>query len=1000
MPLFARNPAMVILETGEVAAVLSECSQRIRAQSWLLDPASRERLIVCREAPQRNERLGWLFQTSENKALTNPTVTPVFVLENHAKDGANPKTARYLRDAQGLDITYFPTTKEVTVLFWWNLYSPLYSVPIQISCVPTHLVPAAASTSGDWETYEDPDGTTLQAINKPINQVMTFPPPKGPNDLPINGLFGRTGTLTVNLGVDPKGDQPENGMTWKSLFVQIVLARREVPNTIREGLNLPLSTAIDYPDAGTDPPNGPYRDGNPKAVVRMQGFAAIGSEVQPFVWAFGADQNDPYTLQLLSKQDSTNPLTIYSATIDFQNSHTEQSVTLAFNIYIENAYTPLNNADSDGFTSIYVVSVDGKLQCSTSQEGNIDLFFNTYKQTPITFTLPLDVNEPHAFQRTTQDVEFNFSVGDPPLDPGGAWAGIYNPTNKNCLLAVDGASPGKDTDPFQFTDAHRALPHDPGMISYDAVQREAALIDLGAIQDSMNTYTQHLYHQREIQASRMGTRTLMMAKGQIQNFILIEDTPSDDDTVVEQFGGLTVGTSQLTPAVVNQQYVGPRSVTIVNSEDLFPFGVALPGFATSTPGDVGHQFVASGGTPPYQWCLRRTRSSFNDPARCPYLVGQQPVPYPFDNYGDLIPKVDFPPASRSGGMPPGMLFDINGLFYGTPTQVGTYVFRVHVQDKMGLHGEATVLFFVMDDIYYNTPDGMPPTPCSEVRTIPATFKVTITRTNMPSIQATDQSIGGWMGKVEATGGQTGNYLFLFPNPIDPPNQMVPNYNNQNMLEMQINDGTMTINGLTTNNFDNFYGVWLFQVGVTEVVPTGVKPTCDVRGLALSIGTTQVAGMPDPVATSADKGIPEGAHQAEVPARPYLILNPPVVVKTFIQGKNTYLRGNVPFPLRPDLGGLYLNPGIVTAITPGMMNPVQIIGLGIEESAPSFYFLDWTRSNPVAYFRDIVDRFDPVPVNPGPPAPPGLPPSAISPVSGSSIDDMIPIGKRIRPLWPV
>jgi hypothetical protein len=994
MPLFCRNPAMVVRENGEVLAALSECSQRGRGQSWLFDPTSRDLLIVCREAPQRNERLGWLFQTSENRPLKNPTITPIFVLENHAKDGANPKTAHYLRDAQGLDLTYFQTTKEVTVLFWWNLFSPLESVPIEIDCVPTHLVPLAAETNGDWTTYQDPDGTTLQAINKPVNQVMTFPPPQGPNDLPIVGLFGRSGTLVVNLGVDPKGKRPEQGMTWKSLFVQIVLARREVPNSIRESLNLPLSSS-GQPDAGEDPLNGPYRDGNPRAVVRMQGMAAVGSEVQPFSWDFSVAKNDPYTLQVLSNEDAANPLIIYSATIDFQNSHTEQIVTLGFNVYIDNLYIPLNNATGDGFTSIYVASVAATLQCSGTQEANIDLFYNAYKQTPITFTLPLDVNEPHAFQRTTENVDFDYSVGDPPLDPGGGWAGIYNRTNQNSLLSVGGASPGKDTDPFQFTDAHKALPHDPGLISYDLVQREGGLIDLGAIQDLMNGYTEHLYHQREIQASRMGTRVLMMAKGQVQDLILIENPPDVDDTIIPQFGGLTVGLSQLTPAIVNNHYQGPNTKHIEDSEALFPFGVSLPGFVASAPGDVGHQFRVSGGTGPYQWCLRRTRSSESDPARTPYREGIPTPRYPFDMQGNLIPGIDFPPASRGGGMPPGMLFDIFGLFYGTPTQVGAYIFRVHVQDSSGLHGEATVLFFVMEDIYY--PDGIPPGPCSQERTIPATFKATITRTLVPSIQKDEQSINMWRGKVQATGGQTGNYLFTFPNPINPPNEMVPSSKGLNMLAMQIDTGRMTINGLTLDNFDEFEGVWLFGVQVTEVVPSGVVPTCDIRGLSLSIGTTQVAGMADPDVSVSGSTIPEGAYQAEVPIRPYLILDPPVVVKTFIQGKNIYLRGNVPFPLRPDLGGLNLNPGIVTSVVPGAINPVQVIGLGIESAAPSFYFLDWMRSNPVAYFRDIVDRFDPVPVSSGPELPPGVPSTD---VSGASIDEMIPIGKRIRPLWPV
>ena len=217
-----------------------------------------------------------------------------------------------------------------------------------------------------------------------------------------------------------------------------------------------------------------------------------------------------------------------------------------------------------------------------------------------------------------------------------------------------------------------------------------------------------------------------------------------------------------------------------------------------------------------------------------------------------------------------------------------------------------------------------------------------------------------------------------------------------MMAMQISTGRMTINGLTADNFYDFRGVWLFEVKVTETVPQGVTPTCDVRGLSLSIGTTSIAGMEDSTTSTASM-IPEGAYQAEVPVRPYLILDPPVPVKTFIHGKNMYLRGNVPYPLRPDLGGINLNPGIVTSVMPGSMNPVQVIGLGIESASPSFYFLDWMRSNPGAYFRDIVDRFDPVPVTPQPPLPPGVPSTD---VSGSSIDSMIPVGKRIRPLWPV
>jgi hypothetical protein len=730
-------------------------------------------------------------------------------------------------------------------------------------------------------------------------------------------------------------------------------------------------------------------------VVRIAGQVTVGGETQPLAWDSNTGTKNPYVLELTSNPNAFNLLTTFTATVRLQDLHPEREVILELQVYVDNLYIPADHFHSDGFSSLYITALDATFLCSTSDEGNLDTFYSTYKRTPIVFTLPLDTYEPHAFQRTTEDIEFNYSVGDPPVDPGGGWAGIYNRANYSRLLSVAGASPGKDLDPFQFTDAHKSLPSDPGMVTARQVQEKGELINLGAISESLDTYTQHLYHQREVQASRMATRVLMSARGKIQDLVLQEGPTGDDDTAAPEFGGLTVGFSSLTPAVVDEQYQGSNSVQLENTIALFPFGAILPGFVSLIPGDVGHQFTVTGGSAPYNWCLRRTRSSAADPARVPEIEGVTLPPYPFDDFGDLITGIPFPPATQGGGLPPGMLLNQDGLLYGTPTQAGVYLFRVHVKDNSGLHGEATVRFVVLNNENQTLP-------CSQSRGFPVTFKTTITRVLLPPVGDFSE-VGTWRGKIEATGGQTGKYLFFFPTPFDMPRQSVPVASGLRVLNIGVGSGQLALSGITSGNFNNFRGVWVFDMQATEVVTGVPDATCDVRAVALSIGTTQVAGMADggSVSGGGSSTIPEGGHQEEAPSRPYLILDPPVPVKGFIQGKNVYLQGNPGLPLRPDLGGININPGIVTSVNPGSVNPVRVIGIGVEESSPSFYHLDWMRSNPVTFFREMVDRFDPVPLTPPPPGqalPPGSPP--LPDVDGSSIDDMIPVGKRIRPLWPV
>jgi hypothetical protein len=288
--------------------------------------------------------------------------------------------------------------------------------------------------------------------------------------------------------------------------------------------------------------------------------------------------------------------------------------------------------------------------------------------------------------------------------------------------------------------------------------------------------------------------------------------------------------------------------------------------------------------------------------------------------------------------------------------------------------------------------------CSQSRGSPVSFKTTITRTLLPSVPDFN-SVSSWEGRVEATGGQTGKYLFFFPNPNDAPRQLVPSSGGLRVISIGVGTGKIFLFSVSSGNFYLFQGVWLFDIQATELLSTSTPgSTCDIRAVSLSIGTSQVAGVEDSANVISRAPIPEGTYQAECPSRPYLVLNPPVPVRSFIQGKNIYLQGNPGLPLRPDLGGINVSTGIVTSVNPGTVNPVRVVGIGVETPSPSYYHLDWLRSNPVNFFRDIVDRFDPVPVVPNAPLPPGSPP--LPQIDGASIDDMIVPGKRIRPLWPV
>lgn len=996
MPVFGRAPSVAILETSEVLVVYSEPSQRNRGVSLWKDPLSSERVLVCYEKPSSGERLCWTLNINENRPLLEPSAVPILVQENDTKNGPKPIRVRYLRHALSPQIIYFDTTKEVHFYYWQNLYSPINSVPSIPSCQPVSLSPISNLGSGFWTTYPALGSPPYLALNKLISTATTQVLPTD-DLLPIHGLLATSGKLYLSLAPNSLFPEPPAGMQWRGARIQILMARRNAPPESYHSLglinNLPISP---LPPASPLPPtvpqdqilNGPFADLNDQVTAKLSATLIFGDTATSLVWDNILPDQNPYVLELAYSSPSTN-LSVYTASTRFNSPTTliNPQLELTFEI------SPLIQA-SDRYTVFYLTAVQVDLSCSTAQESVVSSFYNSYPDLPIPYTLPIDSSEPHANQQTITDLKFNFTVGDPPVDPGSGWPAIYNYFNLKSLLQVGASAFNRNFDPFQQTDAHKQLPSTPGLITPSAVTTQGELVTIQAVDTQIEAHTQHLYHQRELVSKPYSVMTLMFARGLFEDLILEESTP-DPTFDVSSATGMVIGSAELIPAILNESYVGSNYVTITDGTALFPFGVVLPGFASVTPGSVGHQFHVSGGTPPYQWSLRRTRSSITDPARCPTLPGAPAPPYPFDDNGELIvPLIPFPDAVQSGGLPPGMILNKDGLLYGTPTVLGTFLFRLHVKDSTDLHAESTVrLVVVFDD--------QAVAPCIQTRQTPILFKTTLITPNLPSIPDFD-SIASWTPILLAIGGETHHYEFVLTDPQNIPYQQIPTLNRQPLLSLNFMSGQLGLSGVTASNFSSISGLWLFEIQAREILPPkeNAIATCDRKAYSLSIGTTNVAGMTDSISTENQMGlIPDGQYQPITPSRTYLILDSPQVVTSFPQGKSTFLRGSVGYNIRPDMG-INLRPGPVTGDSPGVMNPVSVVGISYDNQAPSHTYVDWTNSNPLAYYSNTADRFGPpsdlIIPSPSTPSPPPPPPD----LQGISIDDQIPIGKRIRPLWPV
>lgn len=123
MPIIGRRPAVFLKETGEISVVLTEISQRSRGKTLFKDASSKQPVLYVSETPPRGEQLGWLATIRDGIPVSNPTVTPILVLENDSTKGVRPNKVRYLRNCISPEVVYYKTG-EIALFWWMNGWTP------------------------------------------------------------------------------------------------------------------------------------------------------------------------------------------------------------------------------------------------------------------------------------------------------------------------------------------------------------------------------------------------------------------------------------------------------------------------------------------------------------------------------------------------------------------------------------------------------------------------------------------------------------------------------------------------------------------------------------------------------------------------------------------------------------------------------------------------------------------------------------------------------------
>lgn len=986
MPVIGRRPSFFIRENDELVILSSEGAKRPRGKTLFLDSVSKDSAYICYEQSSVGDRLGWITTFVEN-VPQDPTFVPILVREKDTEKGLSPQRVRYLRHAMNLEPIYFSETGEVYLYYWTNTFSPLNLSPTIEPCEPHLWGPVEkVSSSGKWSTWPKPKDQDFRPL---------FKTPEDPSfiqevDGKISACITQTGEVTLRF--KPTSLVSPN-ILWRNVEISLNLSRINIADLHREIFDLPeggLPLDINPPEESL---NGPFVEPDTRNSASLRAVISVNSGAfkhdYPVSW-IGNLNSEGVELE----PSDQNILKTYHGYVSLENpasSASEVLVKLQFNV--DNP-----RKTKEDFLGILVSGISLNLTCANSQITSDPLAYpEITKPIPAPGTLPIDGEQPHAYPRTSPDERFNFAVGDLPKDElNGAYAGIYNRTDISSLLLVGGSEETKLRNPFFSSNDHQRLPESPGLILKEEVAKVGKSIRLSSLNDDMVAFSQFVYGMRETKDLQYATRTLMFARGHLATLLSKEDEPRSLN-FTEQSGELRIGASVLAPAQVNTPYKGEDFTFLLTPTGAFPFGVPIIGRnGTSlrfSLGEVGHLFTAFGGTQPYKWTVRPTRSSSSDPVTVPIREGSSPDPqqkYRFKPDGTLDPDGEVPVSVMGGGLPFGMVLNSTGLLYGTPLEVGTHVFRVYVEDKNGLTGEATITINVgeTDEI----------DPCYDKEPIPGDIsRVQVVKTYLPPIETSDD-LEGWVGHIEVIDGVK-PYSYSFRGLYDNPKQNAPSLSGENNFLLTANGEVRNL-GITPDNFDSFKGIWVWEVEVRD--SSTERPTCEHRTVTLAVGVPLISRLTNPENPSTyQEKDPDGVYKQNVGPRTYLILDPPIPVQTFPQGKNVVLRGSNGNTMRSDLGGVFIGPGPVTSAVPGVVNPVGVIGSYEDEGSPAHVHSDFVVSNPPDLYRDVFDRLDDWTLPSSPPTPEGEPEPIVEDILlGSTIDQNTLFSKRTRGLWPV
>jgi hypothetical protein len=997
MATIGRRSDLAVTESGRAYVIVSEHLTRARGTMSLGD-GTRIR-FRCRETPWPFERVLFLGRLPLDSGI--PSLVPVLIREGQpGEEGApDPQHVRYLRHCVGPNMVYDRDRGEFTVFWWWNLFRPpelpapcpepilmpfrtvfnAGAISISSRVIPPHE--CLRKTPQDYYAGRyNPTPRQLRAEDSyglPGDPPVPCPPDPDPaddacNDYPSGVLF-REGSVSLAMDLvedeivrfaDDSPQPPPQGL-WEGIVVSLVGCRRDFLEGLAGDFSPTGEGSVRESDAGRAIPplyQPPYSDTARGRAIRISGTVSVaGGDPKPIQWRL-TDGSRTESLEISHSTDSVFPSQIdgdvdlestVPAEVHRRDSDTELRETAVVVISVESRHSRPASGPIPGF---FVGGVTARLLCGAPDQESLVGYYGETAEIPLPYAELPPEGEPHREPEVSADPDFRGAVGDAPAETTGIEAGLVRRFAIDRSLLAGGASHAAAFSPLVVSGGHQRLQPTPGLITGESVVDIGARIDLSTIPGETIRHTKERHHSLETSASSLAVSVRMSAKGRLYRLEMRESTPpGSGESAADRT--VRVSASALRPARKGEAYVGPDSRTIEDGTLLFPFGVSVPGFVVVDPGEVGHQFLASGGTPPYRWSLRPLRRDSGGFPGYPTLPGDEP---PFLPDGSRTSE-ELPDYATAGGLPPGMILSEDGLLYGTPSSAGDFAFRAYAEDSAGKSGEATFLLQVMSESEERPV-------CDEEIQFPDPRRVTPAGIRLPPYDFASGS--AIVGRLSAVGG-TPPYRWRNTNPLD--------------VSVGGAEGIRVASGgeVTVVSPSTIPGIYSFVAEVAD--STG---SCARAAVSAMIGVPEFAVVGDsPEEDAADPVGPEGPHASETPFREWLILDPPIAVSERRQLANLVPRGTRGHTVRPDLAGPYIRGGgPISGVSPGILTPVGLFGAWWEETGSSVPRMDYALGDPEDFTESHVDRFEPSPDETGS-------------IVGATIDAQTTIGKRIRPLWP-